>query len=98
MLASWESSSADVSDSRRVGLVVDGESDDFSVDVSVDISVTLLFAAAISFPLCSFAQSLAFLNAPAPCLKVSREPVRAQAPSWVMLYSGLPPGIFGCVG
>jgi hypothetical protein len=50
------SSSADVSDSWRVGSIVDGDSmpllDDSNVDVSIGISTTLPFAAAISLSLC----------------------------------------------
>src|SRR5436190_17812031 len=67
---------------KRVGSLVDRDNmllpDDSNVDVFRDISIALPFAAAISLFLCSFAQSLAFLNVPAPCRKVSQESLIAQ--------------------
>ena len=47
----------------------------------------LPFAAFISSSRFSFAQSLAFLKALAPCRKVSGLPVTYQPFSWVMRYS-----------
>jgi hypothetical protein len=96
------SSSADVSDSRRVGSIVDRDSmplpNEPDVDVSTDISATLLFASTISSSLCSLAQSLAFLKAPAPSRNRREEPVKTQLPSWVMCYSGSPPGVIPRLG
>lgn len=58
----------------------------------------LWFASLIASFLCSLAQSLAFLNAVAPCRKVSTLPHRLQVLHWVMKNSGffpLPVGLEG---
>jgi hypothetical protein len=48
------------------------------VGVVLGISFTLLFAWLIALSFCSFVQSLAFLNAVAPCQKVSAVSVIAK--------------------
>ena len=68
--------------------------DDNDMKLSVDEtkldcpgSSVLPFAAVMSSSRFSFAQSLTFLNASAPCQKVSEASVKANDLSWVMRYS-----------